>query len=94
MVSKLNFNNLKAPKKIRDSYLGPFTIIKLVVKDEVDVEVAEKFSIKHPVLLFSFIKPYNQTYEGKIPRRKEGSSPGKVVEEDSPGEVKRILKYR
>ncbi|MBW0505501.1 hypothetical protein O181_045216, partial [Austropuccinia psidii MF-1] len=32
LVSTLNFNNLKEPKKMRDSFLGPFTIIKLTGK--------------------------------------------------------------
>ncbi|MBW0538521.1 hypothetical protein O181_078236 [Austropuccinia psidii MF-1] len=32
LVSTLNFNNLKGPKKMRDSFLGPFTIIKLMGK--------------------------------------------------------------
>ncbi|MBW0568612.1 hypothetical protein O181_108327, partial [Austropuccinia psidii MF-1] len=27
LVSTLNFNNLKGPKKMRDSFVGPFTII-------------------------------------------------------------------
>ncbi|MBW0508271.1 hypothetical protein O181_047986 [Austropuccinia psidii MF-1] len=30
LVSTLNFNNLKGPKKMRDSFLGPFTIIALI----------------------------------------------------------------
>ncbi|MBW0499748.1 hypothetical protein O181_039463 [Austropuccinia psidii MF-1] len=30
LVSTLNFNNLKEPKEIRDSFVGPFTIIKLI----------------------------------------------------------------
>ncbi|MBW0489718.1 hypothetical protein O181_029433 [Austropuccinia psidii MF-1] len=29
LVSTLNFNNLKGQKKMRDSFVGPFTIIKL-----------------------------------------------------------------
>ncbi|MBW0472632.1 hypothetical protein O181_012347 [Austropuccinia psidii MF-1] len=29
LVSTLNFNNLKGPKKMRDSFVGPFTIINL-----------------------------------------------------------------
>ncbi|MBW0589344.1 hypothetical protein O181_129059 [Austropuccinia psidii MF-1] len=30
LVSTINFNNLKGPKKMRDSFVGPFTIIHLV----------------------------------------------------------------
>ncbi|MBW0540746.1 hypothetical protein O181_080461 [Austropuccinia psidii MF-1] len=32
LVSTLNFNNLEGPKKMRDSCVGPFTIIKLIGK--------------------------------------------------------------
>ncbi|MBW0576201.1 hypothetical protein O181_115916 [Austropuccinia psidii MF-1] len=38
LVSILNFNNLKGPKKMRDSFLGPFTIIKLIGKNAVTRE--------------------------------------------------------
>ncbi|MBW0557757.1 hypothetical protein O181_097472 [Austropuccinia psidii MF-1] len=30
LVSTLNFNNLKGPRKMRDSFVAPFTIIKLI----------------------------------------------------------------
>ncbi|MBW0537257.1 hypothetical protein O181_076972 [Austropuccinia psidii MF-1] len=45
----LNFNNLKGPKKMGDSFVGPFTIIKLIGKNEVEVKLTEKSSRKHPV---------------------------------------------
>ncbi|MBW0478388.1 hypothetical protein O181_018103 [Austropuccinia psidii MF-1] len=32
VVSTLNYNNPKGPKKMRDTFLGPFTIIKLICK--------------------------------------------------------------
>ncbi|MBW0483110.1 hypothetical protein O181_022825 [Austropuccinia psidii MF-1] len=32
LLSTLSFNNVKGPKKMRDSFLGPFTIIKLIGK--------------------------------------------------------------
>ncbi|MBW0548138.1 hypothetical protein O181_087853, partial [Austropuccinia psidii MF-1] len=38
LVSTLNFNNVKGPKKMRDSFLGPFTIIKLIEKNAVEEE--------------------------------------------------------
>ncbi|MBW0551339.1 hypothetical protein O181_091054 [Austropuccinia psidii MF-1] len=49
LVSTLNFNNLKGPKKMRDSFVGPFTIIKLMGKNAVEVKLTEEFSGKHPV---------------------------------------------
>ncbi|MBW0552675.1 hypothetical protein O181_092390 [Austropuccinia psidii MF-1] len=39
LVSTLNFNNLKGPKKMRYSFVGPFTIIKLIGKNAVEVRL-------------------------------------------------------
>ncbi|MBW0492693.1 hypothetical protein O181_032408 [Austropuccinia psidii MF-1] len=95
LVSTLNFNNLKGPKKIRDSSLGPFTIIKMIGKNEVEVKLTEKFSRKHPVFPVSLVKPYLQTEEDKFPSRKRNPTPPEIVEvEDSPGLVRKIIKAR
>ncbi|MBW0544295.1 hypothetical protein O181_084010 [Austropuccinia psidii MF-1] len=49
LVFMLNFNNVKGPKKMRDSFVGPFTSIKLIGKNAVEVKLTEEFSRKHPV---------------------------------------------
>ncbi|MBW0499625.1 hypothetical protein O181_039340 [Austropuccinia psidii MF-1] len=49
LVSTLNFNSLEGPKKMRDSFLGPFTIIKWIGKTAVKVKFTEEFSRKIPV---------------------------------------------
>ncbi|MBW0493798.1 hypothetical protein O181_033513 [Austropuccinia psidii MF-1] len=69
LVSTLNFNNLDGPKKMRDSFLVPFTIIKLIGKNTVEVRLREEFSRKHPVFPVSFVKPYFQTGEDMFPSR-------------------------
>ncbi|MBW0577532.1 hypothetical protein O181_117247 [Austropuccinia psidii MF-1] len=61
LVSTLSFNNLKGPKKMRDSFVGPLTIIKLIGKNVVEVKLTEEFSRKHPVFPVSLVKPYFQT---------------------------------
>ncbi|MBW0520340.1 hypothetical protein O181_060055 [Austropuccinia psidii MF-1] len=71
LVSTLNFNNLKGPNKMRDSFLGPFTIIKLIGKNAVEVKLTEEFSRKHPVFPVSLVKPYFQTEDNKFPSRKK-----------------------
>ncbi|MBW0552158.1 hypothetical protein O181_091873 [Austropuccinia psidii MF-1] len=93
LVCTLNFNNLKGPKKMRDSFVGPFTIIKLIGKNSVEVKLTEEFSRKHPVFPVSLVKPYFQAEEDKFPSRKKNPTPPEIVEvEDSPGPVKRIIK--
>ncbi|MBW0557781.1 hypothetical protein O181_097496 [Austropuccinia psidii MF-1] len=81
----MSFNNLKGPKKTRDSFVGPFTIIKLMGKNAAEVKLTEEFSRKHQVFPLSLVKPYFQTKEDKFPSRKKNPTPPEIVEvEDSP----------
>ncbi|MBW0536717.1 hypothetical protein O181_076432 [Austropuccinia psidii MF-1] len=90
LVSTLSFNNLKGAKKMRDSFVGPFTIIKLIGKNAVEVKLTEEFSRKHPVFPVSLGKPYFQTEEDKFSSRKKIPTPPEIVEvDDSPGPVKK-----
>ncbi|MBW0513036.1 hypothetical protein O181_052751 [Austropuccinia psidii MF-1] len=94
LVSTLNFNNLKGPKKTRDSFVGPFTIIQLIGKNAVELKLTEEFSIKNPVFPVSLVKPYFHT-EDKVPSRKKNPTPPEIVEvEVSPGPVQKIIKTR
>ncbi|MBW0578110.1 hypothetical protein O181_117825 [Austropuccinia psidii MF-1] len=58
LVSTLNFNNIKGPKKLKDSYLGPFFIVSLHGTNAVQVELSGELENKNPTLPVSLIKPY------------------------------------
>ncbi|MBW0541645.1 hypothetical protein O181_081360 [Austropuccinia psidii MF-1] len=95
LFSTLSFNNIKGPKKMRDSFLGPFTIIKLIRKNAVEVKLTEKVSRKQPVFPVTLFKPYFQTEEDKFPSGKKNPTLPEIVEvEDSPGPVKKVIKAR
>ncbi|MBW0517306.1 hypothetical protein O181_057021 [Austropuccinia psidii MF-1] len=95
LVSTLNVNNLKGPKKKRDSFVGHFTIIKFIGKNAVEVKLTEGFSRKHPVFPVSLVKPYFQTEGDKLPSRKKNPTLPEIVKvEASPSHVKRIIKAR
>ncbi|MBW0573013.1 hypothetical protein O181_112728 [Austropuccinia psidii MF-1] len=95
LVSTLNFNNLTGPKKMRDSFVGPFTAIKLIGKNAVEVKLTEEFSRKHPVFPRSLVKPYFQREEEKLPFKRRNPTPPEIVEvEDSPGPVSKIIRAR
>ncbi|MBW0496694.1 hypothetical protein O181_036409 [Austropuccinia psidii MF-1] len=79
IVSTLNFNNLKGPKQMRDSFVGPFTIIKLIGKNAVEVILTEEFSRKHSVFPVSLVKPYFQEGEDKFPSRNKTTIPPDTV---------------
>ncbi|MBW0496482.1 hypothetical protein O181_036197 [Austropuccinia psidii MF-1] len=95
LLSTLNFNNLKRPKKMRDSFVGPFTIIKLVGENSVEVRLTEELSRKDPVLPVILVNPYFQTGEDRFPSRNKTYNPKDIVKvEDSPVPVKMIIKAR
>ncbi|MBW0592238.1 hypothetical protein O181_131953 [Austropuccinia psidii MF-1] len=80
---------------MRDSSVGPFTSIKLIGKNAVEVKLTEEFSRKHPVFLVSLVKPYFQTEEDEFPSRKKNPTPPNIVEvEDSPAPVSKIIRAR
>ncbi|MBW0583965.1 hypothetical protein O181_123680 [Austropuccinia psidii MF-1] len=58
LVSKLNFNNIKGPKKLKDSYVGPFVIFSLHGTNAVQVELSGELENKHVTFPVSLIKPY------------------------------------
>ncbi|MBW0471854.1 hypothetical protein O181_011569 [Austropuccinia psidii MF-1] len=95
LVSTLNFNNLKGRNIMRDSFVGPLTIINLIGKNAVEVKLTEELSRKHPIFPVSLVKPYFQTEEDKLPSGKNNPTPPEIVEvEDSSGAVKKIIKAR
>ncbi|MBW0584559.1 hypothetical protein O181_124274 [Austropuccinia psidii MF-1] len=95
LVSTLNFNNVKGPKRMRDSFVWPFTIIKLIGRNAVEDKLTEEFSRKHPVFPVSLVKPYFQPEQGKFPSRKKIFTPPEIVEvEDSPGPVSKRIRAR
>ncbi|MBW0571204.1 hypothetical protein O181_110919 [Austropuccinia psidii MF-1] len=66
-AKEYNKQSLKGPKKMRDSFLGPFTSIKLIWKNAVEVKLTEELSRKHPFFPLSLFKPYFQKEEDKFP---------------------------
>ncbi|MBW0472705.1 hypothetical protein O181_012420 [Austropuccinia psidii MF-1] len=64
-VSTLNFNNIKGPKKLKYSYVGPFVVGVLHGNNAVQVELSGELENKHPTFPVSWIKPY-QTAEKKL----------------------------
>ncbi|MBW0498607.1 hypothetical protein O181_038322 [Austropuccinia psidii MF-1] len=95
LVSTLNFKNIKGPNKMRDSFMGPLTIIKLSGGNTVEVRLTEEFSGKHPVFPVSLVEPYFQTGEDKFPSWNKTYTPQEIVEvEDSLFPVKNIIKAR
>ncbi|MBW0539266.1 hypothetical protein O181_078981 [Austropuccinia psidii MF-1] len=69
LVSTINFNNLKGPKKLKYSFAGPFMIKALHVPNAVQLELTGELMNKHPALPVSLIKPHSSNDKELFPLR-------------------------
>ncbi|MBW0506991.1 hypothetical protein O181_046706 [Austropuccinia psidii MF-1] len=69
LVSTLGFNNIKGPKKLKDSYVGPFVIVALHGTNAVQVKLSGELENKHPLFQNPTpltIPPVEQSEDKKI----------------------------
>ncbi|MBW0558063.1 hypothetical protein O181_097778 [Austropuccinia psidii MF-1] len=69
IVLTLNFNNIKGPKKLKDSFAGPFIIKALHGPNAVQLELTGDLMNKHPAFPVSLIKPYSSSDKELFPLR-------------------------
>ncbi|MBW0590287.1 hypothetical protein O181_130002 [Austropuccinia psidii MF-1] len=92
LVSTLNFNNIKAPKKLKDSYVGPFFIVALHVKNSVKVELSGEIEKKNPSFTVSLIKPYKTTDKELFPIRTPTPLNVPPVEQNEDKNINKFIK--
>ncbi|MBW0505641.1 hypothetical protein O181_045356 [Austropuccinia psidii MF-1] len=61
LVSALNFDNIKGPKKLKDYFAGPFMIKALHGPNSVKLEKTGELMNKHPTFPVILIKPYSSS---------------------------------
>ncbi|MBW0536039.1 hypothetical protein O181_075754 [Austropuccinia psidii MF-1] len=89
LLTTLNFNNIKVPKKFKDSLSGPFLIKALNGTNAVQVELSGELENKHPAFPVSLVKHYTSSDEELFPLRDE--TPLEVPPLDQ-SEEKKVLK--
>ncbi|MBW0564039.1 hypothetical protein O181_103754 [Austropuccinia psidii MF-1] len=94
LVSTLNFNNIKGPKKLKDSYVGPFIIVALHGTNAVQVELSSELKNKHPTSPVSLIKPYQPADKELFPLRKPMPLTVPPVEQNEDRKIKKVIKER
>ena len=96
LISTVNLNNLQGPRKLQDSFFGPFLVTKLVEKNVVEVILTGEFERKHPVFPVSLLKKYVSTEKSKFPERNKGRPVVliPVFEPETTKEFLRILKQK
>ncbi|MBW0556231.1 hypothetical protein O181_095946 [Austropuccinia psidii MF-1] len=94
LVSTLNFNNIKCPKKLKDSYVGPFVIVALHGTNAVKVELSGELENKHPTFPVSFIKPYQPADKELFPLRNPTPLTVPPVDQNEDRKIKKVIKER
>ncbi|MBW0552491.1 hypothetical protein O181_092206 [Austropuccinia psidii MF-1] len=94
LVSTLNFNNIKGPKKLKDSYVGPFFIVALHGTNAVQVELSGELENKHPTFPVSLIKPYQPAEKELFPLRNPNPLTVPPVEQNEDKKIKKVIKER
>ncbi|MBW0579613.1 hypothetical protein O181_119328 [Austropuccinia psidii MF-1] len=61
IVSTLNFNNIKGPKKFKYSFAGPFIMKALHGTNAVQVKLSGELENKHPTFPVSLVKHYTSS---------------------------------
>ncbi|MBW0550668.1 hypothetical protein O181_090383 [Austropuccinia psidii MF-1] len=94
LVSTLNFNNIKVPKKLKYSYIGPFVIFALHGTNAVRVELSGELENKHPTFTVSLIKPYQPADNELFPLRNLTPLTVPPVGQSEDRKIKTVIKER
>ncbi|MBW0566463.1 hypothetical protein O181_106178 [Austropuccinia psidii MF-1] len=94
LVSTLNFNNIKGPKKLKDSYVGPFVIVALHGINAVQVELSGELKNKHPTFAVRLIKPYQSADKELFPLMNPTLLTLPPVEQSEDKKIKKFIKER
>ncbi|MBW0538135.1 hypothetical protein O181_077850 [Austropuccinia psidii MF-1] len=94
LVSTLNFNNIKGPKKLQDSYVGPFVIVSLHGTNAVQVELSGELEEKHPTFPVSLVKPNQPADKELFPLRNPTPLTVPPVEQNEDKKIRKVIKER
>ncbi|MBW0549598.1 hypothetical protein O181_089313 [Austropuccinia psidii MF-1] len=93
-VSTLNFNNIKGPKKLKDSFARPFIIKSLHGTNAVQVEISGELKNKHPTFPVILVKHYTSGDKELFPLRYETPLEVPPLYQSEEKKVLKVLKER
>ncbi|MBW0524227.1 hypothetical protein O181_063942 [Austropuccinia psidii MF-1] len=94
LVSTLNFNNIKGPKELKDSFAGPLIIKALHGPNAVHLELTGEFMNKHPTFPVSLLNPYSSSDKELFPLRNKPPLEICPLEEADQKKIVKVLKER
>ncbi|MBW0588984.1 hypothetical protein O181_128699 [Austropuccinia psidii MF-1] len=94
LVSTLNFKNIKGPKKLKDSFSGPFIMKALHGTNAVQVELSGELENKHPTFPVSLVKHYTSSDKDVFPLRNKTTLEVLPLDQSEEKKVLKVLKER
>ncbi|MBW0522798.1 hypothetical protein O181_062513 [Austropuccinia psidii MF-1] len=94
LASTLSFNNIKGPKKLKDSFAAPFIIKALNGTNEVQVELSGALENKHPAFPVSLVRHYTSSDKELFPLRNETPLEEPPLDQSEEKKVLKVLKER
>ncbi|MBW0558333.1 hypothetical protein O181_098048 [Austropuccinia psidii MF-1] len=94
LVSTLNFNNIKGPKKLKHSFSGPLITKALHGKNAVQVEISGELENKHPTFPVSLVKHYTSSDKELFPLRNETPLEVPPLDQSEDKKVLKVLKEK
>ncbi|MBW0502190.1 hypothetical protein O181_041905 [Austropuccinia psidii MF-1] len=94
LVSTLNFNNIKGPKKLKYSFSRPFMIKALHGPNAVQLELKSELMNKRPAFPLILIKPYSSSYNKLFTLRNKPKLEIPPLKEGEERKIVKVLKER
>ncbi|MBW0517866.1 hypothetical protein O181_057581 [Austropuccinia psidii MF-1] len=94
LASTFNLNNIKGPKKLKDSFAGPFIIKAFHGTNAVQVELSGELEKKNSAFPVSLVKHYTSSDKEVYPLRNEKPLEVPPLDQSEEKEVLKVLKER
>ncbi|MBW0536887.1 hypothetical protein O181_076602 [Austropuccinia psidii MF-1] len=92
ILDKVKHHAKQSPKKLKDSYVGPFIIVDLHGINAVQVELSGELEHKHPTFPVSFIKPYQPAHKELFHLSNPTHLAVPPVEHNEDKKIKKVIK--
>ena len=82
LISTVNFNNLEGPRKLRDSFIGPFIVKAFHGPNAIEVILTEQYQRKHPTFPISLVKKYIPSGREQLIKTTETMTPQLIDDQE------------
>lgn len=93
LLSTVHFNNLTMSNKLKDPYIGPFTVVRLIGPNALELDLHGAYARRHPVFPVSLVKLYQESDVTKFPQRASKEKPLPEIEEED-GVINKVIQQR